>query len=68
MNNSQVPVIRGAQQAMERFRYEMARELGLPTGSSAYGVRKPLPNTAIIGSVPKRMVALAERQMEMDGP
>ena len=65
MANPRVPVVRGARQAMQAFRYEVARELGMHVPAESH---KTLPTAAIQGDIPQRMVALAEQQMGTDGP
>ena len=63
-DDRKTPVMLGSHRAMQRFRYEVARELGITLSSAEHAGMRLLPVDAIRGDVPKRMVNLAEQQMK----
>jgi hypothetical protein len=54
--------VRGAMQAMQSFRNEIAKEIGLWTPSFERAPRK-LPKEVIADEMSKRMIQLAENQI-----
>ncbi len=62
MSKNRPTCVRGTAEAMQRFRYEIAKEIGI--GTSPYEKSpKLLKDQVITDAVSKRMIDLAEQQM-----
>ncbi|HEX3015763.1 MAG TPA: alpha/beta-type small acid-soluble spore protein [Desulfobacteria bacterium] len=58
--NTNQPVVEGAGKALDNFKYEIASEFGITLG----GDRPSRENGRVGGEMTKRMVQLAERQLQ----
>ncbi|MGM9967064.1 MULTISPECIES: alpha/beta-type small acid-soluble spore protein [unclassified Rummeliibacillus] len=52
-------VVRGAQQAVDQMKYEIAQEFGVSLGADA----SARANGSVGGEITKRLVAMAQQQM-----
>ena len=52
-------VVRGAQQAVDQMKYEIAQEFGVQLGADA----SARANGSVGGEITKRLVAMAEQQL-----
>lgn len=63
-NTNRQPVIQGAERALDQFKYEVARDIGVPTPSDGYwGDLTSRQCGAVGGHMVRRMVQLAEQQL-----
>ncbi len=58
--NTNQPAVQGAGKALDNFKYEIASEFGVTLG----GDRTSRENGRVGGEMTKRMVQLAERQLQ----
>jgi small acid-soluble spore protein B (major beta-type SASP) len=58
--NTNQPAVQGAERALDQFKYEIASELGVTLG----GDRTSRENGSVGGEMTKRMIQLAERQLQ----
>jgi small acid-soluble spore protein A (major alpha-type SASP) len=57
--NSNQLVVRGAQQAVDQMKYEIAQEFGVSLGADA----SARANGSVGGEITKRLVAMAQQQI-----
>lgn len=63
-NSSNRVVVRGAEQALDQFKYEVANELGIqPPQDNYWGDIPSAQCGAVGGHMVRRMIELAERQL-----
>lgn len=65
-NTTNKPLVWGAAQALEQFKYEVAQELGVPPQAIQDGYWGELPsrvNGAVGGHMVRRMIAAAEQTL-----
>ena len=61
-------LFRGAEQALDRFKYEVAQELGIQVPQDGYWGDMPTRLTGAVGGhMVRRMIALAEQQLAQQG-
>ena len=58
--NSNTPVVQGASQNLDQFKYEVANEMGLQLG----GDRTSRENGSVGGQMTKRMIQFAEEHLK----
>ena len=58
--NTNQPAVQGAEQALDNFKYEIANQLGVTLG----GDRTSRENGSVGGEMTKRMIQLAEQQLQ----
>ena len=58
--NSNTPVVQGASQNLDQFKYEVANEMGLQLG----GDRTSRENGSVGGQMTKRMIQFAEKHLK----
>jgi hypothetical protein len=63
MPNNNQPAVPGTENALDRFKYEIASEFGVTLG----GDRTSRENGRVGGEMTKRMIQLAERQLQGGG-
>lgn len=62
------PVVKGANKALEQFKYEVASELGInPPQDGYWGTMTTRDTGAIGGNMTRKLVALAEQQLSNRG-
>jgi hypothetical protein len=63
-NTSNQPVVRGAGAALDQFKYEVARELGLNVQRGDYWGDLPARQCGAVGGhMVRRMIQIAEQQL-----
>lgn len=60
------PVVQGAEQALDQFKYEIARELGIESKieNGYWGNIPSRENGAVGGHMVRRMIEIAERSLQ----
>ncbi len=58
--NTNQPAVQGAERALDNFKYEIANQLGVTLG----GDRTSRENGSVGGEMTKRMIQLAEQQLQ----